>query len=89
MYSIGKRDIEVVELADIKYEYALLDAHLRLILKVPSMLGSLGELSSVLGCGLLLTSSHRTFARAFVGRPQVGPNGPIRRGHCHREKPRC
>ena len=41
-YSVGKRDAEVVELADIQYEFALLDAQLELIKRWPSLAGSIG-----------------------------------------------
>ncbi|KAH9950096.1 nucleoporin Nup120/160-domain-containing protein [Amylocystis lapponica] len=41
-YALGKRDAEVVELADIQFEYALLSARLELIRKDPTLL-SAGE----------------------------------------------
>lgn len=44
-YSIGKRDTEVVELADIQYEFALLDAQLQLIRRAPTLLGTSGASS--------------------------------------------
>ena len=79
MYSISKRDTEVVELSDIKYEYALLDAHLRLILKDPSLLGTMGERNYVIGSRpSFLTLSHRAPAYAFFGSPKNGSSESIR-----------
>ncbi|KAI0951956.1 hypothetical protein AcW1_004182 [Taiwanofungus camphoratus] len=42
-YALGKRDAEIVDLADIQYEYALLSARLDLIRRDPTLL-SAGEL---------------------------------------------
>lgn len=53
---MGKRDAEVVELADIQYEFALLDAQLELIRKKSSLLGSLGKLHHWLKIALYLIS---------------------------------
>lgn len=61
---MGRRDAEVVELADIQYEYALLTAQLELVQKDSHLLASVGKLYSQthvmspilnLGKGLLLS----------------------------------
>lgn len=42
-YSVGKRDAEVVELTDIRYEYALLSAQLELVRNDPGLVSAGGE----------------------------------------------
>lgn len=51
-YSQGTRDVEVVELRDIQYEYALLAAQLELVQKDPQLLASIGENQPLLLCAL-------------------------------------
>lgn len=44
-YAVGKYDSEIIDLADIQYEYALLSARLDLVSKNPSSLPTGGQLS--------------------------------------------
>jgi nuclear pore complex protein Nup160 len=43
-YAVGKYDSEIIDLADIQYEYALLCARLDLVRKDPSLLPAGGKL---------------------------------------------
>ena len=44
-YAVGKYDSEIIDLADIQYEYALLSARLDLVRKNPSSLPTGGQSS--------------------------------------------
>lgn len=39
-YALGKRDAEIVDLADMQYEYALMSARLELIRREPTLLSA-------------------------------------------------
>jgi hypothetical protein len=52
-FTVGKSDSELIELADIQYEYVLLSARLDLIRKDPQLLASGGKTYSNLSCALL------------------------------------
>ncbi|KAI0347005.1 hypothetical protein BDW22DRAFT_1367225 [Trametopsis cervina] len=58
-YTVGKRDTEVVELADIQYEYVLLAAQLELLRKDPRLLASIELLLSPAAVVLRLAQAHK------------------------------
>ncbi|EKM59586.1 uncharacterized protein PHACADRAFT_87488 [Phanerochaete carnosa HHB-10118-sp] len=70
-YSIARRDVEVVELADVQYEFALLDAQAQLLRKNPALLGSLELLLSPANVVLKLAQTNQ-FDRAIAVAKSLG-----------------
>jgi hypothetical protein len=86
-YSVGKRDAEVVELADIQYDFALLDAQLELVKRDPTLLGSIGRAWPTASDPTLTDALTRIISLAGVSRGEVSPGKPVRPSYRYLQKP--
>ena len=83
---MGKRDSEIIELGDIRYEYALLSAQLDLIKVDPQfLLASGAQDCRIPRCFLLSMKCFRASLFGDFNCGETGPSKPIQ--HCHSSSP--